>query len=137
MDNFNLKKYLYNNILTEGQEVEEVSSKMKKSELKEKIKAEITNTLAEQDDEDLAADIDGEGDGIPTDDAPADAPDTDGDGEPDFADEAGLNNDETEIQASLKKAYDSAISIGDQKLANQISNTITFFTRAHVAPNRG
>ena len=88
MENFNLRKYLYNNLLTEGQEVEEVSSKLKKSELREKIKAEITNTLSEQDDEDLAADIDGEGDDIPTDDAP----DLNGDGEPDFSDEAGLSD---------------------------------------------
>lgn len=112
--------------------VEEMSSKMKKSELKEKIKAEITNTLQEQDD-----DVDGDfGDEAP--EAPAeDAPDLDGDGEPDYSDEAGLNDEETEIQNALKTAYDNAVSLGDQKLANQISNTITFFTRAHVAPNAG
>jgi hypothetical protein len=44
----------------------------------------------------------------------------------------GLSAEEQEIQNSLKIAYDSASSIGDQKLADQIGNSITFFTRTHV-----
>jgi hypothetical protein len=44
----------------------------------------------------------------------------------------GLSAEEQEIQNSLKIAYDSATAIGDQKLANQIGNSITFFTRTHV-----
>jgi hypothetical protein len=44
----------------------------------------------------------------------------------------GLSAEEQEIQNSLKIAYDSAVAIGDQKLANQIGNSITFFTRTHV-----
>ena len=43
---------------------------------------------------------------------------------------------ENDIQSNLKKAYDNAVSIGDEKLANQIANTITFFTRAHVVPRK-
>jgi len=39
-----------------------------------------------------------------------------------------------EIQNSLKRAYDTAISIGDEKLSNQIANTITFFTKTHIVP---
>ena len=45
---------------------------------------------------------------------------------------AGLSKDEQEIQDSLKIAYDNAVSIGDDKLADQIGNSITFFTRTHV-----
>ena len=37
-----------------------------------------------------------------------------------------------DIQNSLKVAYDNALEIGDEKLADQIGNTITFFTRTHV-----
>jgi len=48
------------------------------------------------------------------------------------ASEAGLSSDEQEIQDSLKLAYDNAVAIGDQKLADQIGNSITFFTRTHV-----
>ena len=44
----------------------------------------------------------------------------------------GLTSDEKEIQDALKLAYDNAIAIGDQKLADQIGNSITFFTRTHV-----
>ena len=44
----------------------------------------------------------------------------------------GLSAEEQEIQNSLKIAYDSAAAIGDQKLADQIGNSITFFTRTHV-----
>jgi hypothetical protein len=44
----------------------------------------------------------------------------------------GLTSDEKEIQDSLKLAYDNAVAIGDQKLADQIGNSITFFTRTHV-----
>ena len=45
---------------------------------------------------------------------------------------SGLSAEEQEIQNSLKIAYDSASAIGDQKLADQIGNSITFFTRTHV-----
>ncbi len=44
----------------------------------------------------------------------------------------GLSAEEQEIQNSLKIAYDNAAAIGDQKLADQIGNSITFFTRTHV-----
>lgn len=221
-NNFNLRDYLYNNpLLTEGldlkaseiededntsdkEEVEEMSSsKMTKTELKEKIRAEIMATLSEEstveeapkpctpelrakeaeiiaedlelsgeakekfikellvktstckdwskfydiadeigsklteaegeDDLDAALDAaeDEVGDEAPADDTPADEP---AGAEPELSDEAGLSDEETAIQADLKKAYDNAVTIGDEKLANQIANTITFFTRAHVVP---
>ena len=44
----------------------------------------------------------------------------------------GLSDDEKNIQDALKIAYDNAIAIGDEKLADQIGNSITFFTRTHV-----
>jgi hypothetical protein len=44
----------------------------------------------------------------------------------------GLTAEEQEIQNSLKIAYDNAAAIGDQKLADQIGNSITFFTRTHI-----
>jgi hypothetical protein len=50
----------------------------------------------------------------------------------DAAPEVGLSKDEQEIQDSLKLAYDNAVAIGDEKLADQIGNSITFFTRTHV-----
>ncbi len=45
---------------------------------------------------------------------------------------AGFSKEEQEIQNSLKVAYDNAVQLGDQKLADQIGNTITYFTRSHI-----
>jgi len=97
---------------------------IKVSELKAKIKEDIISVLSEQDEEEevevedeVEADID------------IDEPAID---EPVVSDVEGLSNDEKEIQDSLKIAYDNAIAIGDTKLADQIGNSITFFTRTHV-----
>ena len=109
----------------ESQEIEETteeiqeespSSKMKVSELKAKIKEDIMSLLQEEEDEVEVEDeieVDVEEPSIDTADA-------------------GLSQDEQDIQDSLKLAYDNAVAIGDQKLADQIGNSITFFTRTHV-----
>ena len=107
--------------LKENEEVKP-SSKMKVSEFKAKIKEEILAALTEADEEeevdveDVEAEMDVE--------EPVVAPE--------IAPEEGLTSDEQEIQDSLKIAYDNAVQIGDDKLADQIGNTITFFTRSHV-----
>ena len=102
---------------------DKISYKMKVSELKAKIKEDIISLLQEEEDE---VDIEDE---IEVDDTEVEV-DTE---EPsmDTAD-AGLSQDEQDIQDSLKLAYDNAVAIGDQKLADQIGNSITFFTRTHV-----
>jgi len=76
-----------------------------------------------EEDEEVEVDIEDE---IEADAEPAMEP------EIDAAPEAGLSQDEQEIQNSLKLAYDNAVAIGDDKLADQIGNSITFFTRTHV-----
>ena len=98
-----------------------ISYKMKVSELKAKIKEDIISLLQEDEDEEevevedeVEMDMDIEEPSM--DAAPA----------------VGLSKDEQEIQDSLKVAYDNAVAIGDQKLADQIGNSITFFTRSHV-----
>ena len=47
----------------------------------------------------------------------------------------GESEDVEEVQALLIKAQEAAESLGDDKLQDQIGNTITYFTRAHVAGN--
>ncbi len=151
MSDFNYQAYLKNNpllqeevkeekLLTESQEIEETveetveevveetteeiqeevpSSKIKVSELKAKIKEDIISLLQEDEEEvdvEDEVEIDVEEPVVDT------APEAD----------AGLSSDEMEIQNSLKLAYDNAVAIGDQKLADQIGNSITFFTRTHV-----
>ena len=156
MSDFNYQAYLKNNpllqkeaeenkLITESQEIEETveetveevveetteeiqeevpSSKMKVSELKAKIKEDIISLLNEdeEEEEDIEADIEDEVD-IDVEEPTVDAAP---------APEVGLSQDEQEIQDSLKLAYDNAVAIGDEKLADQIGNSITFFTRTHV-----
>ena len=45
----------------------------------------------------------------------------------------GEDADEIAIQSLLMKAQEEAGKLGDEKLTDQIGNTITYFTRAHVA----
>jgi hypothetical protein len=47
----------------------------------------------------------------------------------------GESEDVEEVQALLMKAQEAAEALGDDKLQDQIGNTITYFTRAHVAGN--
>lgn len=142
MSDFNYIEYLKNNplyketntqspkLITEAQEAPKAKATMKKSELKEKIREEILSALneempldeAKEDEEEVDAEVDAEVD--------VDVEEPAMDAEP--AQSQGLTAEEQEIQNSLKIAYDNAASIGDQKLADQIGNSITFFTRTHV-----
>jgi len=196
MSDFNYIEYLKNNplfkgektqstkLITEAQEAPK-AAKMKKSELKAKIREEILSTLNEEEDyekmgreveygifpgsedelspEDISAMLDKErfkpmkfddpkldqeyAEYLATNDydgpleerkdeeeAPAEEEemDTEVDVDVEAAPAQGLSAEEQEIQNSLKIAYDSAAAIGDQKLADQIGNSITFFTRTHV-----
>ena len=107
------------------------SSKTTVSELKAEIKEMILASLTEEpvaeaeEDEDVEVDIEDEIE------ADAEAPEMDM--EPSVDPEAvGFSPEEEQIQTSLKTALDSALAIGDEKLADQIGNSITFFTRTHV-----
>jgi hypothetical protein len=137
-------------------------AKMKVSELKAKIREEILSTLNEDEDyekmgreveygifpgseeddltpEEMMGDMEDMED-MPLDEAKEDeeeAPaeeemDAEVDVDVEAAPAQGLSAEEQEIQNSLKIAYDNAAAIGDQKLADQIGNSITFFTRTHI-----
>jgi len=154
-----LQEEVKEKLLTESQEVSEEtpSSKTTVSELKAQIKEMILASLAEDaeeyntdpnttmyiDDEEWEKEM---GRGVQEADEEEDVEvdiedEIEADAEPemepamDTAPEGGtegLSSDEKEIQDALKLAYDNAIAIGDQKLADQIGNSITFFTRTHV-----
>lgn len=125
-------------------DMKDAMSKMKISELKAKIREDILATLAEADEvteaeEDVDVDIDDEVEA----DVDVDVKDTvDVDAEGDEIDivkpavkakvEVGLSPEEEIVQDSLKAAMDAADAIGNDKLADQIGNTITFFTREYV-----
>jgi hypothetical protein len=178
MSDFNYIEYLKNNplfkgektqstkLITEAQEAPK-AAKMKKSELKAKIREEILSTLNEEEDyekmgreveygvfpgidadelsmQDIFDMLDNEEfedmEDMPIDEAKKDEEEAPAEEEMDAevnvdvkaTPAQGLSAEEQEIQNSLKIAYDSAAAIGDQKLADQIGNSITFFTRTHV-----
>ena len=134
MSDFNYIEYLKNNplketktqstkLITEAQEAPK--AKMSKSDLKAKIREEILSALNEEEAIDEAKkdeEVDAEVDVAVEEPAMDAAPDS----------SQGLTAEEQEIQNSLKIAYDNAAAIGDQKLADQIGNSITFFTRTHI-----
>jgi hypothetical protein len=125
-------------------DMKDAMSKMKISELKAKIREDILATLAEADEvteaeEDVDVDIEDEVEA----DIDVDVKDTvDVDAEGDEIDivkpavkakvEVGLSPEEEIVQDSLKAAMDAADALGNDKLADQIGNTITFFTREYV-----
>ena len=124
-------------------DIEDTPKKMKKSELKAKIRETILSELSEESqynasiyseaEEDVDVDVDVE------DEVTVDV-------EPDEIDiekpavkttvEVGLSPEEEVIQDSLKAAMDAANQLGNDKLVDQIGNTITFFTREYVVGNR-
>jgi hypothetical protein len=149
MSDFNYIEYLRNNPLLKGEKTQSTkliteaqeapkAAKMKMSELKAKIREEILSTLSEEemmdDMEDMPLDEAKEDEKeAPSEEAPAEEEmDAEVNVDVEAAPAQGLSAEEQEIQNSLKIAYDNAMAVGDQKLADQIGNSITFFTRTHV-----
>ena len=109
-------------------DMKDAMSKMKVSELKAKIRENILSTLNEADEE-VDVDIDVE-DEVEV-DAEADDIEIERKGTKAKV-EVGLSPEEEIVQDSLKAAMDAAQALGSDKLADQIGNTITFFTRQFV-----
>jgi hypothetical protein len=139
MSNFNYIEYLKNNpllktktnkLITESQE----TSENKILKLKSKIREEILSILNEEDieEDEMFETLTNEAKGDEEDTPEEDTPEEEIDMEVSTDSGSGLSPEEKTIQDSLKTAYDNASAIGDQKLANQIGNSITFFTRTHV-----
>ena len=155
MSNFDLKKFLAEGKLYEEaastEEAMKPSTKMKMSELKKKIREEILAELTLSEDDEISIDNDlsktaedlyspvaeatKDGDGeVPAKDADTDLDiedteevDVDVEEKPKATGPAGDFLDQLE---DLKKEADA---MGDNKLERQIDNTITYFTRQHIA----
>ena len=142
--------------IEEGEEeVKEIkSNKMKKSELKEMIKAAMSENARtdaeeegyldgmrdEKEDMKEAEDVEVEdNENVDVDiEKDLDVKVDDEESEVDIdvkASMPGESEDVEEVQALLMKAQEAAEALGDDKLQDQIGNTITYFTRAHVAGN--
>ncbi len=116
----------------DGEDVEK--KKMKVSELKAKIKEQILAELSlSEAEEEVDVDIDVE-DEVEV-EAGADDIEIERKGVKAKV-EVGLSPEEEIIQDSLKAAMDAADALGNDKLSDQIGNTITFFTREYVVGDR-
>jgi hypothetical protein len=128
--------------LAEGKEK---SSKMKMSELKKKIRQEILAelTLSEDSEVDLnISDPDPEYDPLAeaTKDKDGKVPSKDANTDIDIEDEVDIDVEEKpkaggdgDFLDQLEDLKDEANAIGDNKLERQVDNTITYFTRQHIA----
>jgi len=134
-------------------ETEKPKTKMKKSELKEKIKEMVLSEMesnnmedAPEDEVDFLAEVaailaeadkDEETDTETTDTETADAEVETPEGTEDVEVTDTTTTDQVDpnvkaVQDALTQAQAAAQTLGDAKLTDQIGNTITFFTRTHV-----
>ncbi len=132
---------------------ESVKSKMKMSELKAKIRTEILAELSLNEDDDIDFGIGGEEtqadvdfyEGLEeaTKDGDGEVPSKDTDTDIDIEDKEEVEVDveekpkvsgvDGEFLDQLEDLKDEADAMGDNKLERQIDNTITYFTRQHIA----
>lgn len=128
-------------LLTEG--MEPTKNKPTESDLREKIREMIISTLSENLEEAKkdAPEEDAPEEDVPAEDAPEEAgfedistTNTGGDGGINVTQdaEADLSGTKGNVQDNLEAALQAALNLGDEKLVNQIKNTLTFFTRTQV-----
>ena len=169
---FNLRNFLYNNPLLEGEDKKEKEEHeegaiaddrdhidaldadaeadekklrkdkkkdVKESALRKAIQNEITSILREADEEDVEVDTEEDVDVDVEKDVDIDVKDEveidDKSEESEIevdSELAGEDADTAAILGLLTKAQEEAESLGDEKLMDQIGNTITYYTRAHV-----
>jgi len=126
--------------MEENKNENKTPNKMKKSELKEMIKAammaETSVAEAEKVDVNDEENVDVEDTENVDVDVEKDVKVDDTESEVDVdvkASMPGESDDVEEVQALLMKAQEAAKTLGDEKLTDQIGNTITYFTRSHVS----
>ena len=126
--------------MEENKNENKTPNKMKKSELKEMIKAAMMaeTSVDEAEKVDVTDDenIDVKDEENVDVDVEKDVKVDDEESEVDVdikASMPGESEDVEEVQALLMKAQEAAQAFGDEKLMDQIGNTITYFTRSHVA----
>jgi hypothetical protein len=138
----------YDTGVDEGKKDDKKSSKMKRSELKEKIKemalaemkmkedtfAPTPETDFLQEIEDMLNEADEADEEVAVDDTEVAA---DGEENIDVDTTTEVDPNVKAVQDALTQAQAAAQKLGDPKLTDQIGNTITFFTRSHVANKQG
>lgn len=158
MSNFDLRKFLaegklYEEATSTEEAMDKPSTKMKMSELKKKIREEILSELTLTEDDEISvggaetqADVDfyggleeatKDGDGeVPSKDKNTDIDIEDKEEvEVDVEKKPKMSTTDSEFLDQLEDLKDEADAMGDSKLERQIDNTITYFTRQHIAAN--
>ena len=156
MSNFDLRKFLaegklYEETTSTEEAMDKPSTKMKMSELKKKIREEILSELTLNEDDEISvggaetqADVDFyEGLEEATKDGDGEVHSKDEDTDIDIVDKEKVEVDvekkpkvtgiDGEFLDQLEDLKDEADAMGDNKLERQIDNTITYFTRQHIA----
>jgi len=158
MDNFDLRKFLaegklYEEATSTEEAMDKPSTKMKMSELKAKIRTEILAELSLNEDDtidfdggaetegkdgenvDPVAEATKDGDGeVPPKDANTDVDIVDKEKvKVDVKEKPAMSGVDNEFLDQLEDLQDEAGELGDDKLERQINNTITYFTRQHIA----
>ena len=158
MSNFDLRKFLaegklYEEATSTEEAMDKPSTKMKMSELKKKIREEILSELTLNEDDKFSvggaetqADVDfyggleeatKDGDGeVPSKDKNTDIDIEDKEEvEVDVEKKPKMSTTDSEFLDQLEDLKDEADAMGDSKLERQVDNTITYFTRQHIAAN--
>jgi hypothetical protein len=151
MSNFDLRKFLAEGKLhEEAASTEEVmdkpSTKMKMSELKKKIRQEILAELTLSEDSEVDLNISNPDEKYDfldeaTKDGDGEVPAKDADTDIDIVDKEEVEVEEKpkatgpsgDFLDQLEDLKDEADAMGDNKLERQVDNTITYFTRQHIA----
>jgi hypothetical protein len=153
MSNFDLRKFLaegklYEEATSTEEAMDKPSTKMKMSELKKKIREEILSELELNEDSTVDLNVSDPNDEYSfvyeaTKDGDGEVPSKDADTDIDIEDKEEVEVDvekkpkatgaDDEFLDQLETLQDEAEEIGDNKLERQIANTITYFTRQHIA----
>tara|TARA_R110000868_G_scaffold117175_2_gene311475 strand:+ start:57 stop:506 length:450 start_codon:yes stop_codon:yes gene_type:complete len=136
-DNFDLKAFLKENktiensnkYLAEDNKTEEDPNKDLKAKIREMVLAEMNKPKFSDDDEIFEAkeeeevDVDVEEEEVEV---------VDSEEFEDMPEEEAVVEDD-DIMGHLEAAMEAARSLGDEKLIDQLGNTITFYTRQHIS----
>jgi hypothetical protein len=135
-DNFDLKQYLSSNTLLKESQCEGCTRQRLDEKKKSKNILSPKKSKPKDDDEELDFNIEDDETGL--EDIQATPQEQPAEEQPEMEDsqpiskEAGMSKEQTDIQKSLKMAYDSAMALGDEKLATQIGNSLTYFMKTHI-----
>lgn len=141
-DNFNLKKFLKENKTIENSNKylsNSLTEDEKKDELRAKIREMIITEMEDMDyplgEDDIyeAKDDDGEVETEETEETEEEVDVVDAEDMPEEDMSEEDLSGEGDIMDHLEAAMEAARSLGDEKLMDQLGNTITFYTRQHIA----